>query len=296
MVTKEISLKVWEENQVLIYAVQGEVDSRKLEVLFTEQDGNNLNLSGKRVTFYAVKPDGTKIYNDCSIEGSAATITLTSQMVSVLGILECEFQIFDSNDLLLKVNGLKIIVTSKGDFSEAVESTSEYNALTNALTKAEEYSQIAVRGIKVDGNSISGDSNNIVNIITSEHGIPTVETGTWTPTFLCPKGTNPTYTLSDTNAYYYRIGRLVYINFSTHVNITNKGSGTAYIGGLPFAGDSNIDTQSIAVSVRGPYTYSTVFFINPGQTTMIVGMTTGELQTWVAGSFNFGACGCYLKS
>ena len=145
-------------------------------------------------------------------------------------------------------------------------------------------------------NLTTSEKNNIVGSINEINSKIIIESGTWTPTFLCPKGTNPTYTLSDTNAYYYRIGRLVYINFSTHVNITNKGSGTAYIGGLPFAGDSNIDTQSIAVSVRGPYTYSTVFFINPGQTTMIVGMTTGEIQTWAAGSFNFGACGCYLIS
>lgn len=296
MVTKEISLKVWEENQVLIYAVQGEVDSRKLEVLFTEQDGNNLNLSGKRVTFYAVKPDGTKIYNECSIEGSAATITLTSQMVSALGILECEFQIFDSNNLLLKVNGLKIIVTSKGDFSEAVESTSEYNALTNALTKVEEYSQTAVRGIKVDGNSIACDSNNIVNIITSNHAIPTVEIGTWTPTLLCPSGTNPTYTLESTNSWYYRIGDLVYITFFLHANITDAGSGAAYIGGLPFAAHLNIDGQTISTSFKGPFSISTIFTVNKGKTMMRMGINTGNTQSWQAKEFDLGASGCYLKS
>lgn len=296
MVTKEISLKVWEENQVLIHTVQGEVDSRKIEVFFTEQDGNNLNLSGKRVTFYATKPDGTKIYNDCNIEESSATITLTSQMLSVLGILECEFQIFDSNNLLLKVNGLKIIVTSKGDFSEAVESTSEYNALINALIKAEEYSQTAVRGIKVNGNSISSDSNNVVNIITSDNGIPTVEEGIWTPTFICPDGTDPTYTFESTNSYYYRIGQLIYITFYIHVNITDAGSGYAYIGGLPFAGHSNIDGQGFTANVKGPFSLSTIFRITQGQNTMAMRINSNNYQSWIKGDFYLGGGGCYLKS
>lgn len=296
MVTKEISLKVWEENQVLIYAVQGEVDSRILEICFTEQDGNNLTLSGKRVTFYAKKPDGTQIYNNCSVEGSTATVTLTSQMLSAVGILECEFQIFDSNNLLLKVNGLKIIVTSKEDFSEAVESTSEYNALTDALNKAEEYSQTAVRGIKVNGTSISCDSNNIVNIVTADNDIPTVEKGIWTPTFICLGGTNPTYVFESANSQYYRIGELVYITFYIHANITNAGSGKAYIGGLPFAGRSNTDRQAISLSLRGSFSANTVLSVAQGQKILRIGINEGSNQSWSTGSIYIGGSGCYLRS
>lgn len=296
MVTKEISLQVWEENQVLIYTVQGEVESRKLKVLFTEQNGNNLNLSGKSVTFYASKPDGTQIYNNCSMEGNAAIITLTSQMLSAVGILECEFQIFDFDNLLLKVNGLKIIVTSKGDFLEAIESTSEYNALTDALNKADTYSKMAVRGIKINGTSVPYDSQNVVDIITSENSIPTFEQGSWTPQLIGVGGTNPTYTMSTTNSQYYRIGNLVYITFFIHANITNTGTGSAHIDGLPFVAHSNTDRQAISMSVKGYFSSSTALTVTDSHTYLKIGLTDGSDQSWSEGDLYIGGSGFYLKA
>lgn len=119
MVIKEISLNLWEDNHILIRTVRAEVDSRKLKVSFIDEDGNALSLSGKNITLYAKKPDGTEIYNNCDIDTSKniASVSITSQMVSSIGIVECEFQIFNSNNLLLKVNGLKLLVVSKCDFS-----------------------------------------------------------------------------------------------------------------------------------------------------------------------------------
>ena len=137
MTTKTISLKVWENNNLTLLANQGEVNSRYIEASFKNQSDSNISLSGKTVTFYALKPDGTKIFNNCEINTSSntATVMLTSQMSATKGVLECEFQIFDSNNVLLKANGIKIIVSSKGDFSEAIESTSEFNALTSAINE-----------------------------------------------------------------------------------------------------------------------------------------------------------------
>lgn len=142
MVTKEICLKLWENNYLTLLANQGEVNSRYVVVYFQDEFENNLNLSGKSVTFYALKPDGTQIFNNCTVDtaNNTATVMLTSQMSSIVGILECEFQIFDSNNTLLKANGIKIIVSSKGDFSEAVESKSEFNTLVQAINTANTFS------------------------------------------------------------------------------------------------------------------------------------------------------------
>lgn len=123
-------------------------------------------------------------------------------MVSTLGILECEFQIFYSNDLLLKVNGLKIIVTSKGDFSEAIESTS----------------------------------------------------------------------------------------------ITDKGSGSAYIAVLPFSSNSDLGDQALSTHHRGPYSVGTAFVVSKGETTLKMGMNSGDSQKWLLGELTIGGSGCYLKS
>ncbi len=186
MTTKEINLKIWEGNHVTILANQGEVDSRYIKVSFKNQDGNNINLTDKSVIFYAAKPDGTQIFNSCTIDevNNIATVKVTSQMVSAPGILECEFQIFNSDNNLLKVNGFTIVVISKGDFTEAVESTSEFSALTESINEAKNFSNTALKSIKVNNTEIQKDANNSVNIITSDHNIPTFEQGTWTPALI----------------------------------------------------------------------------------------------------------------
>ncbi len=143
MVTKTLELKIWENNNIAVYAHRGEVDSRYIEASFKTQDQNSLELAEKTVTFYAEKPDGTKIFNDCIIdmETNTATIMLTSQMLCVPGVLNCEFQIFNDINLLLKVTGLKIIVSDETDFSEAIESTSEFNALVESVNNAKKISE-----------------------------------------------------------------------------------------------------------------------------------------------------------
>lgn len=263
MIIKEIALNLWEENHVLVRTVRGETDSRKLKVSFIDQEGDILNLSNKMVTLYAKKPDGTQIYNNCDIDTSTNTIlaTITSQMISSLGIVECEFQIFDSNNLLLKVNGLKLLVTSKCDFSEAIESTSEYNALISALNK-----------------------------------IPTIEQGVWNPRLICFQGVDPTYTINYTNSHYYRIGNLVYITFFIYANITDIGSGSAYIDGLPFIAAGNTDRQAISLSVKGFFSDNTSLTASDSYTSLKIGNIDGSDQIWKTGQLYIGGSGCYLKS
>ena len=141
MVSKDIELKIWGSNCVTLYAREGEIDSRYIKVSFKTQELKNLNLTGKTVTIYAKKPDGTQIFNTCTINSSDNTITakLTSQFLSAKGIVECEFQIFEGDTVLLKVSGLKIMVLSTLDFSEAVESTSEYNTLLKSIEQAQDF-------------------------------------------------------------------------------------------------------------------------------------------------------------
>ncbi len=135
MVTKKIRLKIWENNYVTLHTEKGEVDSRYIEVSFKDENLNNLNLSGKSVTFFAQKPDKTQIFNYCTVNTTTntATVELTSEALNMAGVLICEFQVFDSNNVLLKVGGLKIIVDSEIDFNEAAESSSSADVITVIL-------------------------------------------------------------------------------------------------------------------------------------------------------------------
>lgn len=142
MITQKITLNTCEINHVIIYANEGEVRCRYVEVLFKDDETNDVNLNGYDVTFYAKKPDGTSIFNSCTVDtvNNTATAELTSQTLSVSGILDCEFQIFNSSGVVLKVGGLKIAVAPEKGFSGAIESTDEFNVLTSAIYEARSFS------------------------------------------------------------------------------------------------------------------------------------------------------------
>ena len=296
MVTKEIRLKLWGNNNEIFYAVKGEVDARYIKAYFLDEEEANLSLTGKIVKFYALKPDGTQIYNDCTVDTSenSATVSVTSQMVSALGIVECEFQIFDSENALLKANGFRIIVTSKGDFTEAIESTSEFNALTTALNKIENVPTDAVKDIKVNGTLVTKDSNKVVNI-TVPTNIPVVSQGSWNPVPSCPTGTPLTYTLALNKSDYFCIGNLVFINLYIHVNITDIGTGVACIDGLPFMVKKGSNRQAIAMSIKGCFDSDAVAIACEGLKRLKFSTSIGEFQKWSTGDYFINASGCYIK-
>ena len=67
MTTKRLTLDIWQKNNVIVKASQGEVNSRFLEISVTDK-GASFDLTGKTVIFYATKPDGNVIYNYCKID------------------------------------------------------------------------------------------------------------------------------------------------------------------------------------------------------------------------------------
>ena len=211
-------------------------------------------------------------------------------MVSALGIVECEFQIFDSQNALLKANGFRIIVTSKGDFTEAIESTSEFNALTTALNQVENLPTDAVKDIKVNGTLVSKDSNKVVNI-----AVPAVSQGTWEPIPSCPSGTPLTYSLILNKSQYYCIGNLVFINLYIHLDITDIGTGVACIDGLPFMVKKNSNWQTIAMSTRGCFNSDVVAIACEGSTRLKFCTPIGGFPKWVEGDYFMNASGCYFK-
>lgn len=227
MVVNKINIEAWKSNYIIIYARKGEINARSIEACLKDESGNNIDLANKTVTFYALKPDGTQIYNNCVVdsENDKISVELTSQMVSVEGIVNCEFQIFSGDSLLLKIGGIKIIVEEGEDFSEAIESTSEYNTLIHALERAESFSDSI--GDMSDLTTTHKDL--IVNAINDVNGktIPITQGGTggitaktartnlgvMTQTVLYSNtnGSNGTITLSDSISNYSKIGIYYYL-------------------------------------------------------------------------------------
>ncbi len=87
--------------------------------------------------------------------------------------------------------------------------------------------------------------------------------GTWSPTLVNYTDSahpntvvDPTYSVVYSNAYYLKMGKLVYINFRIKVEITDIGTGFACVAGLPFNPDQNMIGQSFCISENSAVTES----------------------------------------
>lgn len=265
MITKQISLYVWKANNTIIYANKGEVNCRYIETSFKDEKQTNISLANCEVIFYARKPDGTTIFNQCTVDSSknTATAELTSQALSVSGILDCEFQIFDSNNVLLKVTGLKIFVSDSKDFSEAIESTSESNVITSLVN---------------DVKTVSSNLGNLNNLTTTEKStivgainelnsktIPITQGGTGASTaenarnnlgipatvlYSNTSGTTGTIELSEPYTNFARIGVYAQGQFDNDFTYNEMLTTVNY---LTLAATSAADTQYICTVWRGAF-------------------------------------------
>ena len=119
-----------------ITANVGEVASRFIKITILE---NNMpaDLTGVTAYLYAKKADGTKVFNSVTIENAKQGIVLaelTSQVLAIAGLVKLT--------LLLTKDGAKlaskqiIVTVDESAIDEsAIESTNEFNALTDALKK-----------------------------------------------------------------------------------------------------------------------------------------------------------------
>ena len=136
MTTAFVTLDVWKPNDIRVKVNQGEINSRFLQIKILDKK-KAFNLTGKTVIFYATKPDGNLIFNYCEIDEAQKGIinlAMTSQMSIVPGIMrDCEIDILNDELTKLKIKGLSIEIVRCTDFESAVESTSEFTVLDEAL-------------------------------------------------------------------------------------------------------------------------------------------------------------------
>jgi archaellin len=135
MITQYISLDFTRKYLAPIYLNQYEADSRDFVITCTAGQ-SPINLAGSSVVFYATKPDDTILFNSCTIVDAAAgkiQYTPTEQTCAASGALTCQIVIIASDSSVLRSMEFTVTVNPGKDYSEAVESTSEYTALDEAL-------------------------------------------------------------------------------------------------------------------------------------------------------------------
>lgn len=134
MIEKTIRIDFFKPYKEKIEIAQGTKESVIFHLQLT---GNSLpiDLTACGVVFYAKKPDGNIVFNDCVISSATAgkaDYTVTEQTAILSGDLECWIVIIKTGETL---HSQKFIVTVKPvpDYTAAVESTSEFTALETAL-------------------------------------------------------------------------------------------------------------------------------------------------------------------
>lgn len=87
-------------------------------------------------TFRAKKPDGTVLFNNCTIENNVITYELTNQTSAVVGEVECEVTLYDSDNKQITSPRFSLAVTDTLYDDNEIESQDEFNQLGHSLTEA----------------------------------------------------------------------------------------------------------------------------------------------------------------
>lgn len=100
--------------------------------------------------FSAVKPDGNRLFNPCTIEDNRIVYELTPQTTAVIGLVECEIRLYGADDALITSPGFDLIVDEVlYDEDKVPQSETEVNALTGLISDAAE--------VIADGKELIGE-------------------------------------------------------------------------------------------------------------------------------------------
>ena len=116
---------------------RGDANSRLLLITLSERGVPYRISPDCYAVFTAVKPDGKKVFNHCTIDGDQISYVLTPQTVAVDGRLNCEIKLYGADDMLITSSCFDIIVRptvyNEGDI---VESEQEVDALLHLISEA----------------------------------------------------------------------------------------------------------------------------------------------------------------
>ena len=97
--------------------------------------GSFLDPSGSTALVYARKPDGTKVYANCTIADKHIQIDLTNQMLAVAGVLQAELELVEDQDrLTTPIFVVEVLPTNIDE--GAIESSNEYSVLLELISKS----------------------------------------------------------------------------------------------------------------------------------------------------------------
>ena len=164
---KTLKIDIDKKNFEVIPSVQYDSNTRFLHIQLLNES-TPFNITGCSVVLSGTKEDGNPIFNSCDIinpEIGFIQAEVTEQMNAIPGYIDCEIKIYDGEGVLTSKN-FTIKVTAS-QTSRAVESTGEFKALTDALSKVNNIDN------KADKKELEVERKRIDNIARLEQGSTT---------------------------------------------------------------------------------------------------------------------------
>lgn len=157
------------------------------EVAVTLKADSSIVIPDAVPKIYIKKPDGTKIYNVCTMDGEKVVVPLRTQSLAVAGEAEAEIQIVDA-DGVLSTPIFRLLVYPSNIDNEAIESLDEFTALQKSLQELEAIKKTVQKGEKGDRSTIK-----VGKVTTSDPGGEAKVTNSGTNTdaifdFAIPRG------------------------------------------------------------------------------------------------------------
>lgn len=172
MTNKNIKLQIWKSNSETALATQGEVNSRFLSVKIEDENGP-IDLTGKKVYFFAKKPDDNIIFVEMTVEDAkngTAVLSLTSQMSAVSGFLSgCEIHVMSASGNTLIVKEINILVQpslgicieeSLSELSAFQQMTTDVNTLKQHIVNENNPHNVTIEQIGAASADVATTSSN----------------------------------------------------------------------------------------------------------------------------------------
>ena len=122
-------------SQVMLNVKKGD-SKRKILITLTDGGKPYAIASDCSAVFRAKKPDGTVLYNDCTISNNVITYSLTNQTSASVGVVECEVTVYGGDNRQITSPRFALCVEDSICSDSEIESTNEFTALAQTISQA----------------------------------------------------------------------------------------------------------------------------------------------------------------